>query len=465
MAPHSAHLQSLSQTNNMRKNNRCRPHAPLFLSQALLCLTLLLTPQPGLAKDQETYKNLETFANVLSLLEKNYVEEIDVEQVIQGAIKGMLASLDPHSSYLKPESFQDLQIETQGSFSGIGIEITVKDGVIAVVSPIEGTPAFESGIKAGDKIIKIGETSTQDMSLMEAVDLLRGKKGTTITLSIHRTGWNELKEITIIRDVIPLHSVKAKILQPGFGYIRITNFQAKTTRDTREALAKLTEKGKINGLILDLRNNPGGLLDQAVNISDLFLDKGLIVSTKGRIKEQNFEYQAHTGGPIYDFPIITLVNQGSASASEIVAGALQDHKRALILGVQTFGKGSVQTVFPMNSGAGLRLTTARYYTPNGTSIQAEGITPDLVVPLQSSSAESEIDPDTPHALREKDLKRHITNGNKIEEEKPREEKEESLPVDSETKKLLKTDNQLRTALMLLKGFSVFGNFTEEPETD
>lgn len=443
----------MNQTNNF--NLRCCQ----FLLSSLFFAALLLTPKPLLAKDQDTYKYLETFANVLSLLEKNYVEEMDVEQVIQGAIKGMLASLDPHSSYLKPESFQDLQIETQGSFSGIGIEITIKDGVIAVVSPIEGTPAFESGIQAGDKIIKIGETSTQDMSLMEAVDLLRGKKGTSVVISIHRAGWTELKEMTIVRDVIPLHSVKAKILQPGYGYIRITNFQAKTTRDTREALSKLMEKGKIDGLVLDLRNNPGGLLDQAVNISDLFLDKGLIVSTKGRIKDQNLEYYAHAGGPEYAFPIVTLVNQGSASASEIVAGALQDHKRALILGVQTFGKGSVQTVFPMNSGAGLRLTTARYYTPNGTSIQAKGITPDLVVPLQNASASDE-NPDKPHELREKDLKRHIANGNTLDggDKKSKEGIKENTP-DSETEKQLKTDNQLRTALMLLKGFSVFGNIT------
>ncbi len=415
------------------------------------------------AKDQESYKNLETFADVLSHLEKSYVEDIDVENVIHGAIKGMLAALDPHSSYLKPESFKDLQIETKGSFSGIGIEITMKNGVLIVVSPIEGTPADQKGLKAGDKIIKIEKEDTKDMSLMDAVKLLRGKKGTEVTISIFRKGFTELKDITITRDVIPLHSVKSKLLESGYGYVRITNFQANTTKDTKKALDKLQKTEKLKGLVLDLRNNPGGLLGQAVSISDLFLKKGLIVFTKGRIKNQNLNYSAHTGGPDYDFPTIVLVNEGSASASEIVAGALQDHKRALILGTQTFGKGSVQTVFPMSNGAGLRLTTARYYTPNGTSIQAKGITPDLLVPFVAPTENNSAKNSQP-ALREKDLKRHITNGNELNKNKatPKDTtskkpaKKDSEKEKDDIKNQLKQDNQLRMALMLLKGFDVFG---------
>lgn len=425
---------------------------------ALLCLVLLFEATNAFTKDQDTYKNLETFANVLSLLEKNYVEDIDSEDVINGAIKGMLSSLDPHSSYLKPESFKDLQIETKGSFSGIGIEITMKNDVLIVVSPIEGTPAYEKGVKAGDKIIKIGKEYTREMTLMEAVTLLRGEKGSEVTISIHRKGWEDLQDFTITRDVIPLHSVRAKLLEPGYGYVRITNFQAKTTRDAREAINKLSAQKQLAGLVLDLRNNPGGLLEQSVNICDLFLNEGMIVYTKGRLKNQNSEYFAHSGGSKFDFPLIVLVNEGSASASEIVAGALQDHKRALILGVQTFGKGSVQTVFPMNDGAGLRLTTARYYTPNGTSIQAKGITPDLIVPLQPPSEDKE---PSESVLREKDLKHHIKNGNELGEKTTAPEVDSAVDISEEVENQLSKDNQLRTALMLLKGLNVFGKKTTQ----
>lgn len=419
---------------------------------------VFFTSTVALAKDQVTYKNLETFANVLSILEENYVEPIDSEKVIQGAIKGMLSSLDPHSSYLKPESFKDLQIETKGSFSGIGIEITMKDGVLSVVSPIEGTPAFEKGVKAGDKIIKIDDESTKDISLMEAVNMLRGKKGSEVTISIFRKGFTELKEITIVRGVIPLQSVRTKILEPGFGYLRITNFQSKTTKDTRIALNKLINNNPIKGLVLDLRNNPGGLLDQAVKIADLFLNKGLIVFTKGRLKNQNLEYNSHSGGSKYDFPIVVLVNEGSASASEIVAGALQDHQRALILGVQTFGKGSVQTVFPMNNGSGLRLTTARYYTPNGTSIQAKGITPDIIVPLTVVSLKDTEEAPFKKFLREKDLKYHIKNGSDKKDEDQESTDTKEKGQENTMEKRLREDNQLSTALMMLKGITVFDKF-------
>lgn len=433
-------------------------HNLLTKTVVLWCTMLCLYPSQSMAKEQNAYKSLETFANVLSILENNYVEEIETEEVVQGAIKGMLEVLDPHSSYMKPESFKDLQIETKGSFSGIGIEITQKDGALVVVSPIEGTPAFKKGVQAGDRIIKIDNQFTKDLSLAEAVDLLRGSKGSEVTIAIIRKGWTELQEFTLVRDEIPLYSVKAKLLEPGYAYVRITNFQAKTTTDTRAEINKMAENEKISGLILDLRNNPGGLLDQAVSISDLFLNQGMIVYTNGRLKEQNMEYLAHPGGPEYHFPMVVLVNGGSASASEIVAGALQDHKRALILGEQTFGKGSVQTIFPLNNGAGLRVTTARYYTPNGTSIQAKGITPDLIVPLQTIPDEAAALSD-PSMIKEKDLSHHIKNGNELKEGDGKgtaDAKEKKETIESDFEKQMKSDNQLQTALLLLKGGLFFG---------
>lgn len=433
---------------------------PLLLS---LGAFFLWNYSPVTAKTQDTYKSLETFAAVLSLVQENYVEEVDGQKAIEGAIRGMLGGLDPHSSYMKPDDFKELQVETQGIFTGIGIEITTRDNILTVVSPIEGTPAFKKGLKAGDKILKINDEPTQDMSLMEAVKRLRGPKGTEVTISIHRQGWTDLKEITIVRDVIPIHSVKSKILEPGYPYIRISNFQAQTTADFQKALDDMRKAGEIKGLILDLRNNPGGLLDQAVKIADIFIDDGVLVSTKGRIKEQNSVFRAHNGNGKYDFPLVVLVNEGSASASEIVAGALQDHKKALILGAQTFGKGSVQTIIPMDNGAGLRLTTARYYTPSGRSIQATGITPDVIVATAVQSADSESrekedDPaKKPRFLREKDLRHHIDNGQK-ENNGPKEspageagEKEEKERLQEE----LAQDQQLSSALMLLKGLHVF----------
>lgn len=447
------------------------------LTRKILLITALCLPivflvlwenNSGLsAKPQDTFKHLEEFANVLSIIKKNYVEEVDPAEAIQGAIRGMLATLDPHSSYMRPDDFKELQIETKGSFGGIGIEITMRDHILTVVSPIEGTPAFRQGLKAGDKIIKIEDEYTKDMTLMEAVKRLRGLKGTKVTISIHRRGWTELKEITIIRDVIPLHSVKARMLEPGYLYVRISNFQAKTTKDFKEALNKFGQEEEIKGLILDLRNNSGGLLDQAVKVSDIFLDEGTVVSTRGRISKQNMVFNAQQDTDVHNFPIIVLVNEGSASASEIVAGALQDHQRALILGAQTFGKGSVQTIIPMRNGAGLRLTTARYYTPDGNSIQATGITPDIVIPTVMIARQPEIKEDqdkAPRFMRERDLERHITNGVEVETEKQQdqhEQKDEEASTEEAQKEReeLKKDPQLHTALMLLKGVNVFERLT------
>jgi carboxyl-terminal processing protease len=429
------------------------------------------------AKPRDTYKSLEVFSNVLSLIQKNYVEDVDATEVLQGAIKGMLSSLDPHSSYLKPDDFRELKLETKGSFTGIGIEITVRDSALTVVSPIEDTPGDRAGLKAGDKIVRIEGELTKDMSLMEAVKKLRGPKGTTVNISVYREGWTDLKEHAIVRDVIPLLSVRSKILAPGYAYIRITNFQSKTSNDFTDAIKEISQKGRISGLIIDLRNNPGGLLSQSVKISDVFIDEGVIVSTKGRIKEQNTVYEARSGGTKYEFPIVVLVNEGSASASEIVAGALQDHKKALVVGTNTFGKGSVQTIIPMSNGAGLRLTTARYYTPNGRSIQAKGIEPDILVEKIIPSEKDAEKSKTPTFLREIDLRHHIENG---DEQTGKEDKSEDKETDTETEKepdiknktdeeareieeLLTTDNQLRTALMLLKGLNVYSGFKPTAE--
>jgi len=450
----------------------------LLVLIAVPVLLFAFREQPTIvdAKTQDAYKSLETFSNVLSIVEKNYVEEINVSDAINGAIKGMLASLDPHSSYMNPDDFKELKMETTGAFTGIGIEITMKDSILTIVSPIEGTPGFKMGLKAGDRIIKIGDEATKDMTLMEAVKRLRGPKGTEVTISIHREGWSDLKEMTIVRDVIPLHSIKARTLEPGFAYLRISSFQSQTTKDFKQALDELVKKEPIQGLVLDLRNNPGGLLDQAVEISDIFIDDGVIVSTKGRLENQSMAFKAHNEGNAYKFPIIVLVNEGSASASEIVAGALQDDKRAVIVGAQTFGKGSVQTVIPMNDGSGLRLTTARYYTPSGRSIQAKGITPDIMVPSvfteakKDEEAKDEKKPKKePQYMREKDLKKHLTNGDEKPDNKKPDEltpppadgtsapMDEEPPMDEETKTkdMLERDQQLRTGLMLLKGIGCF----------
>jgi carboxyl-terminal processing protease len=457
---------------------------PLLAVTVALALAVLIQDGWAAASSTDTYKSLEVFSNVLSLIQKNYVEDVDTNEVLQGAIKGMLTSLDPHSSYLKPDDFKELKMETKGSFDGIGIEITIKDSVLTVVSPIEGTPGDKAGLKAGDKILRIGKELTKDMTLMEAVKKLRGPKGTEVTISVHREGWSEMQDFTIVRDVIPLHSVKSKILEPGYIYLRITNFQENTTKDFKDALKELSDRGRIRGLVIDLRNNPGGLLAQSVKISDIFIDDGLIVSTKGRVKEQNTEYTARGDSEKHDYPIVVLVNEGSASASEIVAGALQDHKKALIVGTQTFGKGSVQTIIPMSNGAGLRLTTARYYTPSGRSIQAKGIEPDIVVEAlpQEAPAEPVKKKDSkPQFIREKDLRHHITDsgtpdeGDKaIEptgsdkdkdkpgaEAKPQKERTALEKAEDEAKEIkerLAKDNQLRTALMILKGVTVYSEF-------
>ena len=383
---------------------------------AIFCLIAVqqLTERRAQAVSESSYEELETFANVLTIVQKNYVEPVSTKQLINGAITGMLASLDPHSAYLTPELYKDLQIETRGSFGGLGIEITIKNGVLTVVSPIEDTPAYKAGVKPNDQIIKIDSNFTKDMTLTDAVKAMRGPKGSKITLTLHREGLPELFTVPLIRDVIKIKSVKEKQLPGGYSYIRVSTFQEHTDDDVEADLQKFQKDhgGKIKGLVLDLRDDPGGLLNQAVHIADDFLDGGMIVYTEGRLESQKQKYLSHKKGDYFEYPMVVLVNGGSASASEIVAGALQDHRRAAIMGTQTFGKGSVQTILPLDDKSALRLTTARYFTPNGRSIQAVGITPDVIVEepkLTQAAAEipGDVDDET---IRESDLPRHFTNG-------------------------------------------------------
>ena len=401
----------------------------------------------------ESYRSLELLTEVLRQIEKNYVEPQDDQKLVQGAIKGMVQSLDPHSSFLSKDEHQDLLSETKGSFSGIGIEITVRDNVLTVVSPIEGSPANKAGIQAGDKIIKIDGKVAADMTLPEAVKSIRGEKGTKVTLTVMREGAEKPLEFTVIRDVIPIRSVRSTVLTPEIAYVRISNFQSKTTNDLSAELEKLEDGRRLEGLILDLRNNPGGLLSQAIDVSDQFLDSGVIVSTKGRESSQDMKASAHKKKTDRSYPIIVLVNGGSASAAEIVAGALQDNKRALILGTKTFGKGSVQTIIPLSDGSGLRLTTAMYYTPSGRSIQANGIEPDVEVkfipPVEEDGKEKA------RMVREKDLKGHLPgeSGEEMDAEKRTEENEN----DKRAKQLIEKDNQIRQALQLLQTWNIFSH--------
>jgi carboxyl-terminal processing protease len=383
----------------------------------VVCLVVIgdLAVQRAQALPDDTYRELQTFANVLAIVQKNYVEPVSTKQLINGAITGMLANLDPHSAYLTPDLYRDLEVETRGSFGGLGIEITMKNDLLTVVSPIEGTPAYEAGIKAGDQIIKIDSDFTKGMTLTEAVKMMRGPKGSKIRLTLHREGVPDLFTVSVIRDVIKIKSVKAKQLKNGYGYVRITTFQDGTTEDVQKAIEEFRKetRGPVKGMVLDLRDNPGGLLNQAVSVSDDFLDGGLIVYTQGRQENQQQKYFAHKKKDFGGFPMVVLVNGGSASASEIVAGALQDQRRAIIEGTQTFGKGSVQTILPLDDQSALRLTTARYFTPNGRSIQAVGITPDVVVELPKPTLASlEVSGallNEDDEIRESDLLHHFQN--------------------------------------------------------
>lgn len=424
-----------------------------LLISVMICGLLFLHGNGGIVKagTDETYKNIEIFVEVLRQIEENYVEPVPPQTLIYGAIKGMVQNLDPHSSFMTKDEHNELMMETTGSFTGIGIEITTKDGVLTVVSPIEGTPAYEAGLQSGDKIIKIEDESTKDMSMIDAVKKIRGPKGTKVRLTIAREGETKPLEFSIVRDVIPLVSVRHYLLAPDIGYVRITNFQSKTTKDLESALENLEKDRDLKGLVLDLRNNPGGLLSQAEEVSDLFLDSGIIVSTKGRISSQDRKTVAHKNGKPRNYPIVVLVNGGSASAAEIVAGALQDNNRALILGTRTFGKGSVQTILPLSDGSALRLTTARYYTPSGRSIQLSGITPD--VECQYVPPEEDKEKNPPRFMREEDLEHHMQNDNKIDNQQK--DKSNNIEENNQAQELIKKDNQVRYAMQLLQTWAVF----------
>ena len=403
------------------------------------------------AGTNEVYENIEIFAEVLRQVEKNYVEPQDPKELIYGAIKGMIQNLDPHSSFMTKEEHQELLIETKGSFSGVGIEISIRDKVLTVVSPIEGTPAYDAGIMPGDKIIKIDDKSAIEMSLPDAVKIIRGPKGTQVKLTVMREGEDKPLDFNITRAEIPLRSVKHYQLTPEIGYVRISSFQANTEKDLSAALEEIETGRKIKGLIIDLRNNPGGLLSQAIAVSEQFLDSGIIVSTQGRNSSQSMEATAHQNKVVRDYPIVVIVNEGSASAAEIVAGALQDNKRALILGTRTFGKGSVQTILPLSDGSGLRLTTARYYTPSGRSIQLSGIEPDIE--LKFIPYDEKKDKEKSHVIRERDLKGHMMNDSL--EAEPQKEKKGNNEKDEDIQLLLQRDNQIRHAMQLLQTWNIF----------
>lgn len=395
----------------------------------------------------EGYEELKSFTEVLSMVRKYYVEEVKTKDLVYSAIKGMLGSLDPHSSFMPPEAYKEMQVETKGEFGGLGIQIGMKDKALTVIAPIEDTPAYKAGIKAGDKIAKIDKESTQDMTLQDAVSKMRGAPKTSVTISILREGWEAPKDFTLVREIIKIKSVKSKVLEDKIGYIKLSQFQEMTSSDLASAMKKM-ESEKVSGLVLDMRNNPGGLLNSAIDVTSQFLPKGkLVVYTKTRSGEKS---EFFTDGESYfTRPMIVLVNQGSASASEIVAGALKDWNRAAILGTQTFGKGSVQTVIPLSDGAGLRLTTAKYYTPKGTSIQNTGITPDIVMKLVAKNGAKEHP-----VLREKDLARHLKN--EQTELKPEDVEMAPMEVDE------KDDVQLQRAVDILKTWNIFKEIPKAP---
>ena len=401
---------------------------------------------------------IRTFAEVFAKIKKDYVENVEDSTLLEHAIKGMLEGLDPHSSYLDEDAYLDLQEGTSGEFGGLGIEVGMEDGFIKVISPIDDTPAQKAGMQSGDLVIRLDETPVKGLSLNDAVTRMRGEPGTDITLTIIREGEDKPLKITITRDVIKVKSVRTQTLEPGFGYLRISHFQSRTAEDARAGLQQLKQdnNGNLNGLILDLRNNPGGILSAAVGISDLFLDKGLIVYTEGRIDDSRLKFNAKPADILDNAPMVVLVNAGSASASEIVAGALQDHKRAIIMGQKTFGKGSVQTVLPISNAAALKLTTARYFTPSGRSIQVSGIEPDVII--ARVKVESLEDEET-HIITEENLNRHLDNNTQDDtQQEPTNGDEDTA---AQIKARLLEDYTLQQALNVLKSLEIL---TAEHET-
>ncbi len=391
-------------------------------------------------------EELRAFTEVFANIKNNYVEDITDKELLENAIRGMLSGLDPHSSYLDADAYKELRVGTSGEFGGLGIEVSMEDGFVKVVSPIDDTPADAAGIKAGDLIIRLDDTPIKGLTLREAVNLMRGKPGSDILLTIVRDGTNRPLKVTITRDIIQVKSIKYESLEPGFGYVRITQFQSHTGSDLKKAINELKKEndGALNGLILDLRNNPGGVLNAAFEVSDTFLEQGMIVYTEGRIDDSALEFKATPNDSLEGAPLIVLINSGSASASEIVAGALQDHKRAVIMGSKSFGKGSVQTILPMNNGAALKLTTARYFTPAGRSIQAEGIVPDI--PLDRINLTAANEPEFA-PVTEADLAGHLDSGQESRGN-------DAVNIQQEEKHRVDQDYQLYEALNLLKGLHI-----------
>ena len=418
----------------------------------LLTLIILLAPKTyGSSSDEEKYKYLDLFGQVFDRVRSSYVEEVTDQELIEKAIDGMLSGLDPHSGFMNEEVFQEMQMDTEGKFGGLGIEITMEEGFVKVIAPIEDTPAYEAGVLAGDYIIQIDETPVFGLTLNEAVELMRGKKGDPIVITISRAN-TEPFEIEIIRDYIKIRSVKSEVLN-NIGYLRITSFNEQTESGLLDAIKKIEKENRIKGYVLDVRSNPGGLLTQAVKVTDIFLERGEIVSTRGRDKKDIRRYRAKKSDRTNGKPLVVIIDGGSASASEIVAGALQDHKRAIIIGTQSFGKGSVQTIIPFqvsNSDnlTGIRLTTARYYTPSGESIQGKGIVPDIII------EQGEFESFNYKRFSESDLKDSLDKNN---EEELEDNEDNEL---SEFEKRLELDYQLRRAFDLVQGVSLFNEIQE-----
>ncbi len=414
--------------------------------------------QHGTTAIEDTYEKLKVFTEILSLVQSNYVDDVNSKELMYGAVKGMLETLDPHSSFMPPEAFREMQVETHGSFGGLGIEITVKDRFLTVVAPIEGTPADRAGIQPGDRIVKIEGQITKDLTLMDAVRKLRGPKGTKVTISILREGSLEPMDITLVREVIEVKSVRSKELGDGIYYVRVASFQERTSKDLERVLEQAQTAGT-TALILDLRNDPGGLLNQAVAVSDMFLDKGqLIVYTQGRIKNQDLKFTAEHSNGLPKWPMVVLVNGGSASASEIVAGALQDWKRAVILGTKTFGKGSVQTVIPLSDGSGLRLTTAKYFTPRGRSIHGTGIMPDIIVEAPKPEV-------TAQQRQQEEEARRQAGGERPRDQRIGDQEGEGVEIGRRDVVDLKKDVQLQRAIEILKATRILERNGAPPKAE
>ncbi len=420
----------------------------IFLSTAG---TVLADKDTGSQAVTLPFEELRTFTEIFGRIKQDYVEEVSDKDLLENAIRGMLVGLDPHSSYLDAEEYQELKVGTTGRFGGLGIQVTMEDGFVKVISPIDDTPAQRAGIQSGDLIIKLDEKPVKGMTLNDAVKIMRGEVGSDIVLTIVRKGNGTPFNVTLTRDIIKVKSVRSRILEEGFGYVRISSFQSPTGAAVDKAIQELktASGGKLKGLVLDLRNNPGGVLDGAVSVSDTFLNSGKIVFTEGRIKDSKMDFNATPGDELDGAPLVVLINAGSASASEIVAGALQDHKRAIIMGTKSFGKGSVQTILPTGNGGAVKITTARYYTPSGRSIQAEGIEPDIA--LNRLKLE-ELEAVTFQPVKEADLSGHLQNGNKKQADKKVDEN--AVNPEDETGVDIR-DYPLNEALNLLKGIAIF----------